>query len=87
MKYIVLKARWGEIPVLFPDNMMHAEVGVNHDIISGGFVWLKTTKEGRIEATAYGESASVGVSSRTKDSDLITAFLNPNPMSGALPSP
>jgi len=75
MKYVVVRLRGIEIPILFPSYMSHEEASRGHEAVSGGFILLMRLPDGGIEVKAYGESVSLNLPSRPEDSALLTTEL------------
>ncbi len=81
-KYIVAEIVSGgvamETPIIFPSFIAHSDIARNlHKVISAGFVEI-TTSEGRcnvVDVVAFGESVSLNIKSRPKDSRLIAYSL------------
>ena len=79
MKYIVFRTKDGrqEIPIIFPNHLVHLEVakamskivGTSRIVAAGEFSSLE------IEANCHGKSSTIGVKSRGKEDErLIAAF-------------
>jgi hypothetical protein len=74
MKYVMLKLDGGDLlPVIFPEFFQHSHVAraIPAAVVSAGRVSLDG---GTITAT--GASASLGVSSREEDSEIIQAYFD-----------
>ncbi len=72
MKYVMLRLDSGDLlPVLFPEFMEHAEMAqsVPATVVSAGRVYLENGK-----LVARGSSASLGLSSREQDSEIIQGY-------------
>ena len=72
MKYVMLRLDSGDLlPLLFPEFMEHAEMAqsVTATVVSAGRVYLEDGK-----LVARGSSASLGVSSREQDSEIIQGY-------------
>lgn len=70
-KYIVVEEDGEPYPIIFPEHIAHSEIGgLFRRVVSAGFVLL-----GETEATAFGRSASLGVGSRSGDSQLLSRAL------------
>ena len=74
MKYVMLKLESGDLlPLVFPEFMQHSAVASSFPatVISAGRVFIEN---GRV--VARGHSASLGVSSRDQDSEIIQSYFD-----------
>ena len=74
MKYVMLRLDSGDLlPLLFPEFMQHAQMArtVPATVVSAGWVYLENGT-----LVARGSSASLGVSSREQDSEIIQGYFD-----------
>lgn len=80
-KYIVAEIVSGgvamETPIIFPSFIAHSDIAQNfRKVISAGFVQFAPEKDGNcVDVEAYGESVSLKIKSRPKDTRLIAYSL------------
>lgn len=78
-KYIVAEVVSGgvamETPIIFPSFIAHSDIARNlHKVISAGFVQF-TAGDDAVDVQAFGESVSLNIKSRPRDSRLIACSL------------
>ena len=74
MKYVMLKLESGDpLPLIFPEFVQHSQIAqsVPAAVMSAGRVFLE---DGRL--VARGGSASLGLSSRAQDTEVIEGYLD-----------
>ncbi len=73
LKYIRFESGF----VVFSEPTLHSEVKIPGNIISAGFVRLRSTDDkDLVSANCYGKSVSLGKDSKEEDSQLLTNQLN-----------
>jgi len=65
-----------ESPIIFPNFMQHVEVAsrFSGQVVSAGFVQLYV-ENGKLRVHAYGESHSLGLKARDRDSGILDRAL------------
>ena len=65
MKYIMFKINGGELPVIFPPEIIHKQMArnINAEVISAGMI--------DYNLTCYGESETLGIKSRPEDTKRV----------------
>lgn len=77
MKYVMLKARGVEVPILFPAVLQHRDV-VEHlmgTVMSAGSCRVSALPNGELHVDAYGNSLTLGIGCREQDARLIREHL------------
>jgi hypothetical protein len=71
-KYVIIKQGNFELPFVFSDVCNHSEIAdfIPGQVISAGFCCVADDKY-----ICFGESISLGLKSRAKDSDVLNRFL------------
>lgn len=74
-KYVVLQMGSIEVPIVFAELLKHADVAAQMGgvPISAGFCYIADD-----QFVCYGESTSLNITSREKDSKLLTRFISGN---------
>lgn len=76
MKYIMIKNKHHELPIVFPDAITHLKlakklcIDVYQGVISAGFITIQ--KNG--EAYCYGQSTTLRIGSREIDSEIVNKW-------------
>jgi hypothetical protein len=63
MKYIVVTANGLEVAITFPEVITHADMAGRQSVVAAGFC--------NRDLEAFGESTSLGLKSRTQDTQLL----------------
>lgn len=74
MKYIVINQLGLEIPIIFPNLLLHKEVAANHEVVSAGecsFYIDGPVDHERIKCSVWGKSIGLNILSRKEDGLLI----------------
>lgn len=75
-KYIIVLDKGEEVPIIFPKDIEHVRVWSDRDnIISAGFVDIFMGFDNKFVVTTYGESISLKLKSRKKDSGIIELYI------------
>jgi hypothetical protein len=71
-KYIIVSQHDLEVPVVFCPLFNHKDVKVWGNVVSAGFC-NKDPLTGKLQA--FGESVSLGIKSRSEDTDILNRYL------------
>jgi hypothetical protein len=70
-KYVIVKKGSIEVPMVFSEMLLHAEMAAKHKPVSAGFCEL--TENGRWRVA--GQSTSLNLNARPQDADILNAHL------------
>lgn len=77
LKYIVYEDKGGEEVLVFPSTNSHkdmAEAVKATKVLGAGFCKFNKTKTGMLELDCFGDSHSLNIKSRERDSLIVTAY-------------
>jgi hypothetical protein len=70
-KYVIIRKDWAELPLVFSEQLQHAEMAGLHEPVAAGFCELAADGTWRVA----GRSVSLNLHSRPEDAAILNAYL------------